>query len=148
MKAALAVLLGLFVATASLPAQALRCDGLQAHESRGGHVLARHVGKDLAFLQRRIRNEGVSAASSFRTRADAERLVAAALAASQRRLQNWLRSSRARLAFSWNAREVSGDSLRRGQSALRPVHSVKLVLQHDRAMECGFHLVTAYPEPP
>jgi len=54
---------------------------LERDEKRGGHTLARHVGRSDADLGERLRRERqISAASTYTDRATAERVVALALA--------------------------------------------------------------------
>jgi hypothetical protein len=60
-------------------------------EARGGHTLARHVGRTDAELQERLRREpNISAASTYRDRIAAERVVARALAENHARVDQWL----------------------------------------------------------
>ena len=145
-------LLALFVSLALLlvahGALALQCDGLASHERAGGHVLARHVGKDAAFLRERVRRDRVSASSTFRSLPAAERFVREALDANRARIGTWSSATASRLVLSWRTREVTGLSVGRRARAPREVHGVRLVLQRDRRMDCGYHLVTAYPEAP
>src|SRR5690349_666382 len=55
---------------------------LAANESRGGHVLRRHVGKTDGDLQARLMDErNISAASTYTDRATAESVIAETLSA-------------------------------------------------------------------
>ncbi|HYD99247.1 MAG TPA: RNase A-like domain-containing protein, partial [Alphaproteobacteria bacterium] len=88
----------LVLAAAALPAAA-RCvpdrfpaGWLEEQEDAGGHTLERHVGKDDRFLLDRLaRQPNIAAASTFDDRRTAERVIAAALSANRRRLDDWAR---------------------------------------------------------
>jgi len=49
--------------------------GLDVHEVSGGHLLQKHVGQDKQFLENRIKNENLAAASTFNSLSSAERAV-------------------------------------------------------------------------
>src|SRR5437660_1123632 len=53
---------------------------LSIDEAKGGHTLARHVGRTDAELRDRLRREQISSASTYTDRAAAEHAVGAALA--------------------------------------------------------------------
>jgi sarcosine oxidase gamma subunit len=137
----LAVVLWPVTASAAVPG-----GGLQAHETAGGHLIARHVGKDKAFLQRRLDDEGVPAASTFATAAAADKFVSAALTHNNSAITSWLAGKAARLVITYTSTEVTGQSLRPGAAAPTNVHGVRLVLQRAPAMSCKYRIVTGYPE--
>src|SRR5262249_44891553 len=65
---------------------------LSIDESMGGHTLERHVGRTDAELRDRLRREpDISTASTYEDRVTAERVVGAALASNNRKLEAWLK---------------------------------------------------------
>src|SRR5262252_50266 len=67
---------------------------LSLDESMGGHTLARHVARTDGDLRDRLRREQtISSASTYTDRSTAERVVAAALATADGRLESWRRRS-------------------------------------------------------
>ena len=71
------------------PAAASRRD-LGGDESRGGHTLARHVGRtDSQLLDRLAREPRISAASTYTDRATAELVVGLALERERSRVDAW-----------------------------------------------------------
>src|SRR5256885_17030126 len=64
---------------------------LSQDEAAGGHVLRKHVGRTDDQLRERLdRERNISAASTYTDRPTAERVVGAAIAGSQDRIQHWL----------------------------------------------------------
>lgn len=123
-------------------------------EVRGGHTLARHVGRSDADLRDRLRREpGISAASTYTDRATAERVVALALARERPRIEHWLgrRGARPNLALDYH--ETSGRPLgrsllrrslsRRDQAAVDCLDAVVVLRWDGRS---GFYVLTSYPE--
>lgn len=66
--------------------------GLAAHELAGGHLLARHVGLEAAALDARIADEGLSMASSFGSRAEAEAAGSAVMRQNAGNISSWLQA--------------------------------------------------------
>ena len=137
------------VTVSAQPRDAGRRD-LSIDEARGGHTLARHVGRTEAQLAERLRRERqISAASTYPDRATAERAVAAALAASARQLDAWVTRSgrRPNLVLHYVERSGTplGRSLARGQSRPAPAFRALVVLRwDDRASR--YYVLTSYPE--
>ncbi len=122
---------------------------LQRDERRGGHTIARHVARTDAQLKARLEREAISAASTYADLETAERVVALALAANERRVQQWVdrRGRRANLAIRYRARDglPTGRLMRRGAGASREVTGAVVVL---RWHGDGFYVLTSYPETP
>ena len=136
-----AVVLWPLLASAAVPG-----GGLQKHEDAGGHLLARHVGKDTAFLQKRLDDEGVPAASTFASAAVAEKEVSDALTHNAATIATWLAGRAQRLVVTYDAGAVTGKSLRPGAKAPVEVHGVRVVLARAASMSCKYRIVTGYPE--
>jgi hypothetical protein len=122
---------------------------LAADEERGGHTLARHVGKSDAELDARLRLERkISAASTWSDRETAERVVGSALANGSERLARWLERPSPRPNLVLGARSDDdkpiGRSLRRGERRPRDCSAAKVVLKD--AGDSDWFVLTAYPE--
>jgi Bacterial CdiA-CT RNAse A domain len=136
-------------AAADATAKAAARYDLGRDESRGGHTLARHVGKSDAQLKERLRKErGISAASTYADRPTAERVVAQALARERGRVDQWLsrQGPRPNLALDYHgdARDIIGRSLARGSGQPVRCTDAVVVLRWDGGR--GFIVLTSYPE--
>jgi len=122
---------------------------LERDEERGGHTIARHVGRTDAQLQTRLQRESISAASTYVDLEHAERVVKLALAENERRVQRWInqRSPKTNLAIRYRARDdvPTGRMLRRGASASEDVDGAVVVL---RWRGDSWYVLTSYPEKP
>jgi hypothetical protein len=119
-------------------------------EARGGHTLARHVGRTDAELQERLRREpNISAASTYRDRIAAERVVARALAENHARVDQWLArtGSRPNLALDYRGstrEEPIGRSLTRRSPQPVACSDAVVVLRWDGQRGC--FVLRSYPE--
>lgn len=122
---------------------------LERDEQRGGHTIARHVGRTDAQLRARLAREGIAAASTYPDLETAERIVAQALAENERRVGRWIdrRGPRSNLAIRYRARAglPTGRMLRRGDDAPQDVTGAVVVL---RWRDDAFYVLTSYPEEP
>jgi hypothetical protein len=120
---------------------------LERDEQRGGHTIARHVGRTDAQLAARLKRESISAASTYLDLETAERVVAAALAANDRDVRRWIdrRGPRSNLAVRYRPRDglPTGRLLRRGQRAPVEVFGAVVVL---RWRGDDYYVLTSYPE--
>jgi uncharacterized protein RhaS with RHS repeats len=120
--------------------------GLLAHEARGGHTVARHVARGIVDLSARLESEsGLSAASSFLSRAAAERGVASAIAQKSDEIGSWLSGSASRLVIDGDLAEGLGHVLKRGEQMTEAANGVRLVLDRAPGTELGYIIKTAYP---
>lgn len=117
-------------------------------EARGGHTLARHVGRTDAELRARLgREPGISAASTYDDQEGAERTVARTLAQHARRVSDWVARTGARPNLALRYRgdgEVLGRTLTRGANTPTPSTSAVVVLRWSR--EDDYYVLTSYPE--
>jgi hypothetical protein len=118
-------------------------------EKRGGHTLARHVGRSDEDLRARLLQERqISAASTYTDRITAERVVAMALAQHRAQVDRWLarQGPRPNLALDYRAAggEPIGRSLTRRGRRVVPCSDALIVLRWDR--RGGFYVLTSYPE--
>ena len=121
---------------------------LVGDERRGGHTLARHVGRSDDELRERLRRErNISAASTYPDRETAERVVAATLQRERFRIQDWIRAStqHPNLALDYRGNVPIGRSLGRGQRSPEPCCDAIVVLKWD-AVRRDFYVLTSYPE--
>ncbi len=133
----------------SNPHPVLPTRNLSIDESRGGHTLARHVGKTDAELRDRLRREQISSASTYTDRAAAEHAVGAALAAGGRALDAWQNRTgrRPNLVLHYRSpnHEPIGRSLSRSREAAEPAARALVVLRWDERAG-DFYVLTSYPE--
>jgi hypothetical protein len=123
--------------------------GLEAHEAAGGHLIERHVGKTEEWLVDRVRNQNISAASSFRDLPEAEHFVAATIAMHQGRIDAWVDGQGGnRLVVDARFDASTGISVERGDDSAVDVFSVKLVLERSDRLDVGYRIVTGYPSAP
>ena len=129
------------------PAPAARYD-LARDERRGGHTLARHIGRSDAELRERLRRErSISAASTWTDLPTAETTVTRALDASSTRIARWsaLTGRRGNLALDWEGTETIGRSLTRGARSPQSVACAVVVLHWDDG-DGSWYVLTTYPE--
>jgi hypothetical protein len=123
---------------------------LAVDEQRGGHTLARHIGRSEVELRERLRREpNISAASSYTDRATAELAVGLALDREHGRVEAWTRrhGSRPNLVLHVDAPRGPpfGVVLHRGEAFPVPARSALVVLRWD--MGAGdYYVLTSYPE--
>ena len=142
-----AVVLG--VALPLVADQAPRRD-LSVDEQRGGHTLARHVGRTDTQLRQRLRDQpNISAASTYSDRETAERVIGIVLEQSADRVASWTRrrGSRPNLALRTvdSRGPPVGRVIERGQSASLTARSAVVVLRWDER-RASFYVLTSYPE--
>jgi hypothetical protein len=116
-------------------------------EQRGGHTLDKHVGRTDDQLRERLdRERDISAASTWTDRAAAEETVAAALRASQGKVDRWNERGfpRANLALHYDAGRPIGRTMHHNKSSSEPCSGAVVVLKADH--DGGFFVLTTYPE--
>lgn len=122
---------------------------LGSDERRGGHTLARHVGRTDEELRARLLEESIAAASTWTDRATAERIVQETLTQSRGRVEAWgnRHGSRPNLALSFRGdrRTPIGRTLRRGARAAQPAFNAVVVLRWDQRRG-DYYVLTSYPE--
>ncbi len=124
---------------------------LARDEARGGHTIARHVGRTYEQLRERLRREKrINAASTYSDLDTAERVVGETLRREQERIASWLAREGPRpnlaLDYSGGRDRPIGRSLRRGEHKVRPAYDAIVVLKWDGDQD--FFVLTSYPEVP
>jgi toxin YxiD len=120
---------------------------LSQDEAAGGHILRKHVGRtDEQLLERLDDERNISGASTYTDRATAERVVGAAIAQSQDRIQHWLNRSggHPNLVIDYDAGQPIGRTINQGEGQSRPCSHALIVLKYDPPS--GYHVLTSYPE--
>ncbi|MGY3314714.1 hypothetical protein ACV242_003210 [Peribacillus simplex] len=123
--------------------------GLAVHESRGGHLIERHVGKTDEELLERIRNNPrITGSSTFIDRPTAEKVVFTVLKNPKNieKIQKWLSepNSRPTLPLRYKGDgEIIGRSVSRNSEVVENVTNAKIVLKKDSN---GNFILTGYPE--
>ena len=121
--------------------------GLAAHEAAGGHLLARHVGLSESQLASRLASQpGISAASTFLSRAVAEDAVAATIHANEVKIASWLAEGGTRAVVTHTMKTPVGLTMTRGSAAATETSGVQLVLTRDVSSPLGFRILTGYPK--
>jgi hypothetical protein len=123
---------------------------LSLDEARGGHTLARHVGRTDDQLRQRLRAQpNISAASTYPDRDTAELVVGAILEAETSRVQSWTRRRGSRPNLALRTRTPRGPPtgrvLERGRKTPVEAHHAVVVLRWDLAAH-GYYVLTSYPE--
>jgi filamentous hemagglutinin len=117
--------------------------GLAAHEVAGGHLLARHVGQTQAQLAQRLATQpGISAASTFATRAEAEAAVSAVLDANAAQVSSWVASgANGRLVLEGAFQ--GGSVLSRSAASAVQGNAARVVLQGTQGG--NYRILTGFP---
>jgi hypothetical protein len=120
---------------------------LRVDEERGGHTIARHVGRTEAQLRERLDRESISAASTYTDLDTAERVVGMTLRRHAARVERWEARTGPRpnlaLPFSAPNQPPIGRVLRRGARTSVEAHAAVVVLRWRRD---GSYVLTSYPE--
>jgi hypothetical protein len=123
---------------------------LSAEESAGGHTIARHVGRSEAQLRARLAAESrITAASTFRTLADAERSVAEALRAQQGVIKAWAKTANIgqTKAITHDAGRVVGFGVVRASNTTVQMSRLTVVLRKVSDRGRIYFVLTAFPKP-
>lgn len=123
---------------------------LVAEESVGGHTIARHVARTEAQLRTRLASQRrISAASSFRSLEEAEKVVSIAIRHNKKVIKEWARSALAgqTKTISFDAGRSIGYGVVRSSGNLVEMNNVLVVLQKVQDQNRIYFIVTAYPKP-
>ncbi|ADM37260.1 conserved hypothetical protein [Bacillus spizizenii str. W23] len=123
--------------------------GLAAHEARGGHLLQKHVGKTDKELIERLRtdpNPHITASSTFKDRATAERIANSVLNDPKniKKIENWIddpKKPKLMLRYKGDG-EIIGRSVSRNSELVENVTNAKIILKKDNN---GNFILTGYP---
>ncbi|MBB3947272.1 hypothetical protein GGQ73_003238 [Rhizobium skierniewicense] len=128
----------------------------QAGSRLGGHTIARHVGKDEAFLRQRIADTASSrkppaAISSFSNLRIAEEQVSRALRANQARIVQWSKTAAPGTTLQpplvFDAGRVIGQGVIRSSGQLQQMSKMRIVLKKESYNGLTHYILTAFPVP-
>ncbi|MGG0070243.1 RNase A-like domain-containing protein, partial [Bacillus subtilis] len=123
--------------------------GLAAHEAKGGHLIERHIGKTDEELIERLRtdpNPHITASSTFKDRATAERIANSVLNDPKniKKIENWIddpKKPKLMLKYKGDG-EIIGRSVTRNSELVENVTNAKIILKKDNN---GNFILTGYP---
>ena len=121
-------------------------------EAVGGHTIARHVGKDEAYLRNRLAKEPkIPAAGTFNTLAEAKKYVSDAVMANRSAVTAWAKRGAAAqqrpLAFSYDAGRPVGVVIPRNTGILKVTTKMRVVLVKIMIGQKPYFVLTSYPVP-
>ncbi|MEO0463803.1 MAG: RNase A-like domain-containing protein [Pseudomonadota bacterium] len=127
---------------------------LAAHEAAsgsrlGGHTISRHIGQTEAQLRARLAQQTrIPAASTFRTVAEAERIIGTALRTNKSVIANWANSA---ANGSKKVLEVSaqnaGFGVVRATGRVTQMNRVRIVLKKETFNGKLYYILTSFPVP-
>ena len=123
---------------------------LVAEETAGGHTIARHVGRTEAQLRMRLASETrITASSTFRTLADAEKVVGEGLRANRAVIEAWAKTAATNQskALSHSAGRVVGFGVVRATNTVEQMTNVTIVIRKVQQSDRIYFVLTAYPKP-
>ena len=131
------------VAEHTTPPKEYRSTFLRENEARGGHVLAKHVGKTDAEMLARLKAEPqLREVSTFVDEATAERVIKAAIAENEDRIRKWLIApGNTELDFRFSSSESIGRLVSRSTMSSRDSKRAFVLL---RKTINGYYVHTAY----
>lgn len=123
---------------------------LAAEEAAGGHTILKHVGRTEAQLRSRLAAEPkIPAASTFRTLADAEKHVGAAIKAHRAQIEAWAKTAANgnKLSFRHPFNVTIGEGVVRSTGQLQQMSKVLVVLRRVQQNNRIYFVLTAFPVP-
>ncbi|WP_174823813.1 RHS repeat-associated core domain-containing protein, partial [Pseudomonas koreensis] len=119
--------------------------GLEAHESRGGHVIAKHVERSEAQLRARLQAEPhIPIASTFPNRFEAEAALSNVMRNNQKKIDDFVKGKAKKLVINEKASIPAGVGVVRKSGKLEPLLSIRLVLQRDAKSPLGYFILTGF----
>ncbi|RQV10143.1 hypothetical protein DF047_10340 [Burkholderia cenocepacia] len=124
----------------------LRHEASATNHRLGGHTIAKHVGKNDAYLRARLKNEpSKDFVSSFSSLAEAEWAISSVIQKNTPRIAAWTQStSKIPLVLNENVGRIVGYGLGRDREALISLRHVQVVLKLQPYNGMPFYIVTAY----
>jgi hypothetical protein len=124
---------------------------LAAQEAAGGHTISRHVGQTAQQLRARLaRQSGIPAASTFRTLADAERYVSAAVRANRAAIETWAKAAAPGsrpFTITYQAATSVGEGVVRATGQMQQMTKLVVVLRRVQQQNRAYFVLTSYPVP-
>ncbi|WAC72093.1 hypothetical protein OU995_21365 [Roseateles sp. SL47] len=124
---------------------------LAAEEAAGGHTILKHVGKTESQLRARLAAETkIPAATTFRTLADAERHVSAAVRANASKIETWAKTAKVGgkpFSFQYQASMSVGEGVVRTTGQFQQMTRLVVVLRRVQQQNRVYFILTSYPVP-
>ncbi|QPF72254.1 hypothetical protein G8A07_04460 [Roseateles sp. DAIF2] len=124
---------------------------LAAEEAAGGHTILKHVGQTEVQLRTRLATQTrIPAASTFRTLAEAERHVSAAMKAHRTAIEAWAKTSTVGgrpLTVTYQASTSVGQGVVRATGQLQQMSKLVVVLRRVQQQNRVYFVLTSYPIP-
>ncbi|UFQ01952.1 RHS repeat protein [Pseudomonas fitomaticsae] len=119
--------------------------GLEAHESRGGHAIARHVDRSEAQLRARLAAEpNIPIASTFLNRSEAEAALSNVIRNNKVTIDNFVQGNASKLVINEQVSAPAGVGVVRQSGRLEPLSSIRLVLRRDATSPLGYFILTGF----
>ncbi|WP_309295561.1 RNase A-like domain-containing protein, partial [Pseudomonas paraglycinae] len=119
--------------------------GLEAHESRGGHAIARHVDRSEAQLRARLAAEpNIPIASTFLNRSEAEAALSNVIRNNKVAIDNFVQGNASKLVINEQVSAPAGVGVVRQSGRLEPLSSIRLVLRRDATSPLGYFILTGF----
>ncbi|MBK5530895.1 RHS domain-containing protein [Pseudomonas sp. TH06] len=119
--------------------------GLEAHESRGGHAIARHVDRSEAQLRARLLAEpNIPIASTFLNRAEAEAALSNVMRSNKVKIDDFLAGNANKLVINERVPIPAGVGVVRQSGNLEQLFSIRLVLRRDATSPLGYFILTGF----
>ncbi|WP_305886539.1 RNase A-like domain-containing protein, partial [Pseudomonas sp. AD21] len=119
--------------------------GLEAHESRGGHVIAKHVDRSEAQLRARLQEEpNIPIASTFPNRFEAEAALSNVIRNNQKKIDDFVKGKMKKFVINEKVSAPAGVGVVRKSGKLEPLLSIRLVLQRDVKSPLGYFILTGF----
>ena len=114
---------------------------------KNGHTIERHVGKSEEDLKNRLKNDKVSAASTYYDKETATKAVKDSLKQHDKEIQEWLKNSKeARLVLNTtHSFPVGKTVIKKNMNVKDKLVKTVTVLARDKSGELGYKIITSYP---
>ncbi|WP_434710338.1 RHS domain-containing protein [Pseudomonas sp. R1-1] len=119
--------------------------GLAAHESRGGHAIARHVNRSETQLRARLITEpNIPIASTFHNRTEAEAALSHVINSNKVNIDDFLAGNANNFVINERMSAPAGIGVVRQSGTLEPLFSIRLVLRRDATSPLGYFILTGF----
>lgn len=120
-------------------------------KSVGGHTLERHIGKTPEELQARLqRRLGLDETSTFKSTAEAEKLISMVLRDNKNQIEMWIKNVppnfTARMRLNRLFSRPTGIMVQRGSSEVKTCYRVRVILEFRPYNGKAYFVLTAFPE--
>ncbi|MBC3778079.1 RNase A-like domain-containing protein, partial [Pseudomonas sp. SWRI99] len=119
--------------------------GLAANDSRGGHVIKKHVERTEAQLRTRLEEEpNIPIASTFQSRAEAEAALSKVIRNNQNKIDTFIKGQAKKAVINEQVSAPAGIGVIRKTGKLEQLYSIRLVLQRKEKTPLGYFILTGF----